>query len=37
MTDFEKLKNELDAFIKQKEKELLAKRRKKKRNEKREA
>ena len=29
MKDFEKLKKELDAFMKQKEKELLAKRRKK--------
>lgn len=37
MKDFEELKNELNAFLKQKEKELLAKRRKKARKEKREA
>lgn len=37
MKDFEELKKELEAFLKQKEKELLAKRRMKARKEKREA
>jgi hypothetical protein len=37
MKDFEELKKELDAFMKQKEKELIAKRRKRGKKEKREA
>lgn len=37
MQDFEKLKQELDEWLKQKEKELIAKRRKKNQKQKREA
>ena len=37
MEDFEQLKKELDEWLKQKEKELIAKKRKRKREEKKEA